>query len=409
MLFFVFHGIIAQNSLVQYDYESLNKLKTSLQFQIASSETQKVYRDLVKRADKILTKKNPTVIDKELRSPSGDQRDYLSISRYWWPDESKENGLPWVRKDGETNPDTQTDAVDRKRLGRMTNYVKTLSLAYFLTEEEKYAKKCASVLRTWFIDPRTRMNPNLKYAQCVPGNGKSRRSGILDGREIPLKVLDGVALIAHSRYWKKKDDECLKKWLNEYMNWLVSSPVGKDGARQANNHGSWYYYQLAALAYYNKDIPLIKDVVEKTKTIFESQLDERGGQHHELKRTRSFFYSCFNLDALTRIGIIAEKSGLSIWDYTCDGEYGGVVFQKAIDFLLPVVYGGKWDYKTKKKDDKTCLASVLLRVAERMDNNSYKKALKLLVDESITSNAPTKRQRRIRNDHYFVNQGLFKL
>ncbi len=394
-----------QRPLVQYDYENLNKLKSSIEFQTASKETMKVYTDLLRKADKILDKENPTVVNKTIETPTKDKNDYLSISRYWWPDESKEKGLPWVRKDGETNPDTQTDAVDRKRLSRMSNYVSTLSLAYFLSEDEKYAKKCVSVVKTWFINPRTRMNPHLRYAQSVPGIDKSRRAGILDGREIPLKVLDGVTLISSSDYWKDKDNEEFSKWLNDYMNWLSYSDIGLQGAEQPNNHGSWYYYQLAALAYYNKDIKIINRVVKKTKEMFKEQLDENGGQTHELKRTRSFFYSCFNLDAITRIAIIAEKAGMPIWDYKSeDGEKG---IEKALDFVLPVVYNGEWKYKTKKKDDKTCLAPVLMRVTKRLDNDKYKEALELLINESIVVEDKTKRQKKIYKDYHFLNLGLF--
>ena len=133
--------------LVQYDLESLKELKNALQNNTASEQKKKVYRNLLKNAEKILDKKNPTVTDKELFPPTKDKRDYLSISRYWWPDETKKKGLPWKRIDGDTNPDTQTDAVDRKRLGRMSNYVSTLGLAYFLSGDDRFAKKGASVVR----------------------------------------------------------------------------------------------------------------------------------------------------------------------------------------------------------------------------------------------------------------------
>ena len=192
----------AQKPMVQYDLEGLQKLKNELDSKVASAEVEKEYKRLLKQADKLLEIDNPTVIDKKIATPSKSKNDYLSISRYWWPDETKSNGLPWIRKDGETNPDTQTDAVDRKRLGLMSRSVETLSLAYFFSEDEKYAKKGISIINTWFIDKRTRMNPHLQYAQSVPGNPKSRRSGILDGRDIPVKVLDGITLISKSKFWK---------------------------------------------------------------------------------------------------------------------------------------------------------------------------------------------------------------
>ena len=152
LLLLVSFSVSAQKPMVQYDLESLQKLKNELNSKTVSKEVEKEYARLIKQADKLLKIDNPTVIDKKIDTPSKSKNDYLSISRYWWPDETKSDGLPWIRKDGETNPDTQTDAVDRKRLGLMSKSVETLSLAYFFSEDEKYAKKGISIINTWFLD-----------------------------------------------------------------------------------------------------------------------------------------------------------------------------------------------------------------------------------------------------------------
>lgn len=396
---------IAQKPLVQYDLMSLLELKTALKLKKVPQGTQKQYRKLLKKADELLDVENPTVINKKVMPPTKNKNDYLSVSRYWWPDTTKADGLPWIRKDGETNPDTQTDAVDRKRLGRMSGYAQTLSLAYFFSEDEKYAKKGISIVKTWFLNRETRMNPHLQFSQSVPGNPKSRRSGILDGRDIPVKVLDGVTLLSKSKNWSDEDDVKFNKWLFDYEMWLTISPTGIKGAEQENNHGSWYNYQVAALAYYNGNIELLKKAIDRTKELLDIQLDENGGQTHELKRTRSFFYSCFTLDAVTRIAIVAEKAGMPFWNYSSADNGKGI--SKALDFLMPAANGSEWGYKTTKKGlELAYLAPVLKRISGKIDNPKYEATYKVIYDKFLEKEKKTSKEKKIYRDANFINQGL---
>ena len=131
--------------------------------------------------------------------------------------------MPWTRRDGETNPDTQTDKVDRKRIGEMTQTVESLGQAYYFSGNEAYAKKGTDLIKAWFLNSDTRMNPNLNYAQSVPGIDKQRRSGILDGRLIPLRVLDSITLFSGSEHWSDEENESMNNWLKAYLKWLTKS------------------------------------------------------------------------------------------------------------------------------------------------------------------------------------------
>lgn len=405
-LFFIFNfSAIAQKQLVQYDRIQLLKLKTALKLKKAPKETEKQYKKLLKKADELLEVDNPTVINKVLLPPSKNKSDYLSISRYWWPDETKADGLPWIRKDGETNPDTQTDAVDRKRLGRMSGYVETLSLAYFFSGDEKYAKKGISIVSTWFIDKDTRMNPHLQFAQSVPGNPKSRRSGILDGRDIPVKVLDGITLLSKSKNWTVQYAKKFDRWLFDYEIWLTISPTGIKGAGQENNHGSWYNYQVAAIAYYRGNMDLLKKAVDRTKALFDIQQNANGGQTHELERTRSYFYSCFNLDAITRTAIVADRAGMPFWNYSSIDNGKGI--SKAIDFLIPAANGGEWTHKTNKKGlELAYLTPVLKRIFGKINNPEYEATYKVIYDSFLGKEKKTSKEKKIYSDADFINQGL---
>ena len=378
---------------VQLDKQMLMRAKANLHGNASSEATKKAYQELLKNADALLEIENFSVTNKKIAPPTNNFNDYLSISRYWWPDESKEDGLPWLRRDGETNPDTQTDKVDRKRLGAMTSAVKSLSYAYFFSDDDEYAKKGTELIRAWFLDQETKMNPHLTYAQSVPGVDKRRRSGILDGRLIPLWVLDSIALFAKSEHWTEKDDQQMNAWLNEYLSWLTTSKLGKSGAKQINNHGSWYRFQVLALAWYLQKGDMLNAELELAKKAMAKQFNEQGAQEHELKRTKSFFYSCFNLDAITRTAIIADKANNSMWTYP---SKGGSELAKAIEFLLPVAKGEEWAYPTKGVN-LTDLVTVMTRYANKTGDKEHKELLASLISHVKEKAEDDNREARLLN------------
>ena len=345
---------------IQVDSIVLSKVKQKLHDGTASERTQNAYKALIASANRLLNINNPTVMDKTIEPPSGNKHDYLSISRYWWPNPEVSNGLPWIRKDGETNPDTQTDAVDRKRLGTMTAGIKNLSLAYYFSDDERYAEKAASMLKTWFLDEATRMYPHLEYAQSVPGYSKGRSSGILDGKSIAAIVPDAVMILSNSAHWTQNDTQKINQWLTDYVTWLTESDLGKTENNQNNNHASWYKYQVATLALYLGNKPLAKDMVNLAQQSLEQQLDTEGKQTHEIARTRSFFYSCYNLDALTSIAEVGDKLGMDMWHYkTKDGKSLILAFK----YLAPVINGEAWAYTDIHGTDVSDLMDALARMS----------------------------------------------
>src|ERR1700744_4224325 len=139
---------------------------------------------LVKAADKALQINPPSVMEKAKIPPSGDKHDYMTIAPYFWPDPTKSNGLPYIRHDGKVNPESRDEALDHDRIEVMANMVEPLSLAYYFTGNETYAEHAAKCLRVWFLDPATRMNPHLNYAQAGLGENTVRGTRFLEGRNI---------------------------------------------------------------------------------------------------------------------------------------------------------------------------------------------------------------------------------
>lgn len=371
--------------LVMLDINDLKTGKTELHNKTAAIDTQKAYELLIKRADLALSSKGYSVVDKSIMPPSNNPHDYLSISRYWWPDASKSDGLPWVRRDGITNPDTQTDHVDRRRLGAMSQSVQVLALAYYFSGDEKYAIKGTELIKRWFLKPETKMNPHLEFAQSVPGMDIRRRSGILDGRLIPAKILDGITLFSSSSHWSEQNNKDMNLWLNAYLNWLTTSELGQEGAKQTNNHGSWYYFQVAALSWYLGDNKGLAKAVQNTKAHMSQQFDEQGAQHHELARTRPYFYSCFNLEALTSIAAIADRVNINLWQYPSTNQS---ILTTAVQYLIPAAKGARWPH-----GNKAIKATDLIEVLERYNKYSGAPSQRNLLQQLLQTDKSSKRGR----------------
>jgi hypothetical protein len=297
---------------------------------------------LLVEADSALRAGPFSVMDKQRVPPSGERHDYTSLGPYWWPDPTKPDGLPYIRKDGRRNPETQID-YDAPRLHRMVGAVHTLALAYYFTGQEDYARHAAGLLRTWFLDSATRMNPHLEFGQAIPGVTPGRAAGIIETREFP-RLLDGLALLDGSPHWTALDRQRMREWMGAFLDWLRTSRIGKDEAAATNNHGSWYDVQTTALALFVGRPELARQIVEASKTRrIARQIEPDGRQPRELGRTRSLDYSVFNLEALMQLAELGRHVGVNLWSYEAPG--GGSI-RKALDYLAPYADPAKrWSHE----------------------------------------------------------------
>lgn len=304
----------------------------------------RAYSALKAQADTLLNVKPLSVMDKEALPPSGNRHDYMSQARYFWPDPSKPDGKPYINRDGISNPEIYK--LDRYPLGHTADRVRTLALVYFFSGDERYAGKATELLRVWFINKATRMNPNLEYAQSVPGmnGGKGRCYGVLDAYSL-VGMLDGVRLLEQSRSFTAKDSKALKKWFGELCAWIMESEQGRQEARQANNHSTACDAQVIAFALYSGNRDLAAKVASEVagKRIF-TQIEPDGKQPHELWRTLAYGYSQYNLTHLLDIMQMAANSGLDMGrTVSADGRS----VEKALEYLAGFI--GKdapaWEYK----------------------------------------------------------------
>ena len=173
-----------------WDKAHLERVKQSLHQPYFSA----AYQELITDAERTLDAQPLSVMMKEKTPGSGDKHDYMSQARYFWPDPTKPDGLPYISRDGESNP--ELNKLDRNRLGATAQRVTTLALAWYFSGDEKYAQKATELIRVWFFNKDTRMNPNLEYAQMIPGhnNNKGRCYGVIDTYSF-VEMLDAVQLL----------------------------------------------------------------------------------------------------------------------------------------------------------------------------------------------------------------------
>src|ERR1051326_180984 len=178
-----------------------------------------------------------SVVEKTNLPPSGDKHDYMSIGPYFWPDPASSNGLPYIRHDGRRNPANRTS--DRRALGSMIGSVETLALAWYFTDDEKYAEKAAQLLRAWFLASATRMNPNFEFAQAVRGVNTGRGTGLIEMAGM-TSLVDAVGLLAGSKAWSDAYQRGMQQWFTEFVRWMQESKNGRDESAAKNNHGTYY-------------------------------------------------------------------------------------------------------------------------------------------------------------------------
>lgn len=296
---------------------------------------------LVRAAEDAMTRGPFSVMQKSRVPPSGDKHDFLSIAPYWWPDPARPTGLPYLRRDGEVNPESKRD-VDDVVFQEMHRAVATLAEAYQATGEERFAARAALLLRTWFLDPATRMKPNLDYGQGIPGVNEGRAEGIIATRSL-VGIVDAARVLAASPAWTAADKEGLQGWSAAFAGWLRASRNGRDESAAKNNHGTWYDAQLVALLLYTGSRDEARAVIDTSaKRRLAAQIEPDGRQPEELQRTRAWSYSVMNLAGWFTLARLAREAGSDLWDYrTKDGRS----LRAALDYLLPFAEGtAKWPY-----------------------------------------------------------------
>lgn len=312
-----------------YPAEKLAKVKAKADTPAYAPAIKTLMRD----ADKAMKMTPPSVMDKSMTASSGDKHDYMSMGPYWWPDPTKPDGLPYIRKDGVRNPNATSD---RTNIGKTISNILTLGTAYYFSGNEKYAAKAAEFTRVWFLNPATRMNPNMNYGQMIPGRngGKGRGFGMIDAYAF-IEVLDVVEMMSTSTSFTKADREGLKNWFKEYLKWIQTSSVANEERTAKNNHGLAFDVQQTVYALFTGDSALARKTISEfaEKRLF-PQIEPDGKQPRELARTTGFGYTNFNLIHMMDMCAVCRNLGIDIYNST---SKDGRNITKALEYMASFV------------------------------------------------------------------------
>ena len=361
-------SVSAQKQIPQtlfFDSQTLEKEKSKL-------------NDLISKADKLVKAgKVYSVMNKEQVPPSGDKHDYMSQAPYWWADPTKPNGLPYIRRDGERNPELNKIS-DTKEMDALIEEAETTALAYFFSGDEKYAEHSAKLIRTWFIDEKTRQNPNLNFGQGIPGINTGRGIGLIETREL-YRIIDAAILLQGSKSWTTADYQALKKWFGDYLKWMQESDIGKDEADEKNNHGTYYDVQIVAYSIFADKPEIARQQIEITKQRIKSQFEKDGSQPLELARTLSWGYTNMNLFGFFTIARLAENLKIDLWNFETED---GKSIKKGFDWLVPFVKNEKnWTYQQIKPRSFEVTVRLLRFAAQKYKNPEFAELAKKLEEK----------------------------
>ena len=335
----VFTGLLMSiPALAQLFWNKANM--RNVKMQIDKQPYKSAYDALIKKADLYLLEPHLSVVnDKDHIPASGDIHDCMSIGRYTWPDTTKADGLPYIERDGYTNPEYYT--YDREVLLKMVDRVKTFTLAWYFSDDSRYASAAVGQIRVWFLKKETYMNPNMYYGQIVKGYTYLNATAVLDGAGF-VDMIDALYLLDdyHSWMWHR-DLKRVKKWFGQFLDWIETSDQGVRQNKSRDNTGTSYDLQRLAYNLYCGRVENAQEILNNfvEKRILK-QIDDEGVQVEEIKRTSSFGYSVSNISVMMNFIIIACNQGLQLTPESLTRFY------KAVNYLIPYLDENKqWPYQ----------------------------------------------------------------
>ncbi|MEQ8714015.1 MAG: alginate lyase family protein [Cyclobacteriaceae bacterium] len=335
--------------------------------------------EIVEEADEALEQPMVNVVDEGALPPSGDPHDYYSYSPYWWPDPENPDG-PYIWRDGETNPDRTTSDVSR--IEAMVDRVTSLVPTWYFTGDDRYAESAVEQLRAWFLNPETKMNPNVDFGQKRRGHSYNSPSGVLEAWRMHW-VIDCAILLESFPGWTEEDAKALRGWFSQFATWMVESPTGIEESMQPNNHGSWYNAQLILYALYGENFDLASKQLDGMPARIFSQVFIDGRQPQELIRTRSLNYSIYNARALISVARLGRHLDYDLFAYR---SLEGRSIRLAVDYMTPFILGEQeWPIVQIRSHSHGSAAQLYWNAAKGFQDRKYANVLRKLPESPLPS------------------------
>jgi hypothetical protein len=291
---------------------------------------------VIRLADRYVSEVPVTVTATRASRSAGGVHDFYSEGDYWWPNPADSAG-PYVRRDGETNPDNFVAHRDAMR--RLSQVVPALAAAYAITRDERYVRAAERHLAAWFADSATRMTPSLMFGQAIKGVATGRGIGIIDTIHL-VEVAEAVRQL--ERLGALRDPVLVetRQWFRDYLTWLTTHKYGHDERDNGNNHSAAYALQVAEFARLVGDTAQLLDMRRFFTDSLLLQMAANGSFPKELARTKPYGYSLFQLDVMGMLAEVLSTPDQSMWTYaTPDGRGMG----RALSYMYPYIANrGAW-------------------------------------------------------------------
>jgi len=286
---------------------------------------------VIAQADRYLNEKPVTVTAVRAERSAGGVHDFYSEGDYWWPDPS-DSAKPYVRRDGETNP--ENFVAHRDAMRRLSLIVPALVAAYELTHDTRYANHAIAHLKAWFVDDATRMNPNLLYAQAIKGVAMGRGIGIIDTIHL-VEVARAALELERLGAFRDPALSATRDWFHQYVAWMTTHPYGLDERNNGNNHSAAWALQVAAFSSFTRDTAQLAAMRSFFKeTLVPGQMAPDGSFPKELARTKPYGYSLFQLDVMGMLAEALSTPQENMWRYTTPDGRG---MARAVAFMYPYI------------------------------------------------------------------------
>ncbi len=301
--------------------------KADLSNQIIES----IRKETISQADKMMSEKPVTVTSSSCKRSAGGVHDFYSEGDYWWPDPANLAG-PYIQKDGQSNPENFSD--HRLAMIRLSDITATLTSAWLLTGKQKYAAKALEHLTAWFVDTTTRMNPNLLYSQAIWGRFTGRGIGLIDAYHL-VEVAQSAKLLIDKKAIPLTEVVKIKAWFSQFLTWMTTHQYGIDEMNAKNNHGTCWVATASSMASLTGDQKIKQMCVDRFKNILlPSQMAVDGSFPLEIKRTKPFGYSLFNIDAFCNVARILSTPEDNLWNFTTSD---GKSLKKGMEYIFPFI------------------------------------------------------------------------
>jgi hypothetical protein len=317
----------------------INPVKAADNSKLSQQVIKNIEQETILQADKMLSEKPVTVTASSCKRSAGGLHDFYSEGDYWWPDPSNP-AAPYIQKDGQSNPDNFSD--HRLAMIRLSDITATETSAWLLTGKQKYADKAMEHLNAWFADSLTRMNPNMLYAQAIWGRFTGRGIGLIDAYHL-VEVAQSAKILIDKKAIPATEAVKIKIWFSQFLGWMTTHSYGIDEMNAKNNHGTCWVATASSMAVLVGDETVKKMCMERFKNVLlPSQMAADGSFPLEIKRTKPFGYSLFNIDAFCNVARILSTPTDNLFAYTTPD---GKSLKKGLEYIFPFIADKtKWPF-----------------------------------------------------------------